>query len=340
MDNFDVIVVGGGPAGSASAGALVRAGRRVVVLDREEFPRLKLCAGWVTPGVFKALGIEPEEYPRGLHAFDHLVVHVGGLTFRLPTRQYSVRRLEFDDFLLQRSQAAIIRHEVREIVQRDETYIIDDAYSARYLVGAGGTRCPVYRTLFRHNLQRDSRTQIAALELEFPCLWRDPRCHLWFFERCLPGYSWYVPKSNGMLNIGIGAMAEHLKQKGQHLHAHWEQLIARLCREGLLDSEPGPPSGYSYYLRASGNSARLGNALLVGDAVGVASRDLGEGIGPAIRSGLSAAESILTASPYRPHQGSGLSFDEILHNRLLRLLGRAAFRMLGITGREISLEGR
>lgn len=339
MDNFDVVVVGGGPAGSACAGALVRAGRRVAVLDREVFPRLKLCAGWVTPGVFKALGIEPEDYPRGLHAFDHLAVHMGGLTFRIPTRQYSVRRLEFDDFLLRRSEATILRHEVREIVLRDEAYVIDGAYSAPYLVGAGGTRCPVYRTLFRQDLQRDSRMQIAALELEFPFAWRDPRCHLWFFERGLPGYSWYVPKAGGVLNIGIGAMAERLKQKGQHLHMHWERLIARLCREGLLDAEPGPPSGYSYFLRAGGKSASNGRALLVGDAVGVASRDLGEGIGPAIRSGLSAAECILTGSPYHPHQGSGLSFDEILHNRLLRLLGRAAFRLVGVTGREVSLAG-
>ena len=49
MHHYDVLIVGGGPAGSACARKLVQAGRKVAVLDREEFPRTKLCAGWVTP---------------------------------------------------------------------------------------------------------------------------------------------------------------------------------------------------------------------------------------------------------------------------------------------------
>lgn len=55
--------------------ALLRAGLSVAVLDREAFPRTKLCAGWITPEVLQALELDPRDYPHGLVTFDRLVVH-------------------------------------------------------------------------------------------------------------------------------------------------------------------------------------------------------------------------------------------------------------------------
>ena len=51
MEYHDVIIVGGGPAGSSAARQLVDGGYDCLVLDREQFPREKLCAGWITPEV-------------------------------------------------------------------------------------------------------------------------------------------------------------------------------------------------------------------------------------------------------------------------------------------------
>ena len=62
MMQCDALVVGGGPAGSTCARVLRRAGWDVVVLDRARFPRDKVCAGWVTPGVFELLELDPAEY--------------------------------------------------------------------------------------------------------------------------------------------------------------------------------------------------------------------------------------------------------------------------------------
>ena len=64
MDACDVLIVGAGPAGSACAARLQRAGLDVLVLDRALFPRDKVCAGWVTPQVFDALRLEPDVYAR------------------------------------------------------------------------------------------------------------------------------------------------------------------------------------------------------------------------------------------------------------------------------------
>jgi len=61
----DVLIVGGGPAGSTCARELVRAGLDVVVMDKHAFPRDKVCAGWITPPVVQALGLDCADYAHG-----------------------------------------------------------------------------------------------------------------------------------------------------------------------------------------------------------------------------------------------------------------------------------
>jgi hypothetical protein len=92
-------------------------------------------------------------------------------------------------------------------------------------------------------------------------------------------------------------MATRLKQRGETIRQHWERLAARMIRSFGI-TLPADPPGYSYYVRGPAGSARSGNAFLVGDAAGLATRDLCEGIGPAIRSGQLAAASILGGVPY------------------------------------------
>src|SRR5690554_4073249 len=62
MDYYDLIIVGGGPAGSTLAWALQSTGKRILLVDKAGFPRDKDCAGWVTPAVFDALQIDPSDY--------------------------------------------------------------------------------------------------------------------------------------------------------------------------------------------------------------------------------------------------------------------------------------
>jgi flavin-dependent dehydrogenase len=79
------------------------------------------------------------------------------------------------------------------------------------------------------------------------------------------------------------------------------------------------PSGYSYYLRGRVDVVRRDNAFITGDAAGLATRDLGEGIGPAIRSGLRAAQTIVAGEPYRLEDVTGASVSSIARS----MLGRA-----------------
>jgi flavin-dependent dehydrogenase len=323
MRSCEVLIVGGGPAGSTAAWKLRRAGADVLILDRERFPRLKLCAGWITPEVVRELGMDVASYPHRLLTFPRLRVHVGRLQLPVACVQHSIRRYEFDAWLLERSGAPVEQHTVRHIAADGDGYVIDDAYRCRYLIGAGGTRCPVYRELFRELNPRASDLQLVTLEHEIQYEWRDPDCHLWFFAQGLPGYSWYVPKERGWLNVGIGAIAERLKRTGQDIRAHFAHLASQL-ESHLTPGAQFDPSGYSYYLRGRVDVVRRDNAFITGDAAGLASRDLGEGIGPAIRSGLRAAQTILEGAPYELDDVTGLSVGSIARSMLERMVHAGA----------------
>ena len=323
MRSCEVLIVGGGPAGSTAAWQLQRSGVDVLVLDRERFPRVKLCAGWITPEVVHDLEMDLKSYPHRLLTFPRLRVHLGRWHVPVPCVQYSIRRFEFDAWLLERSGAEVVQHNVRHIRPDADGFIVDDEFRCRYLIGAGGTRCPVYRALFRELNPRESALQIVTLEHELPYDWSDADCHLWFFEQGLPGYTWYVPKERGWLNVGVGAIAERLKARGQDIRAHWAHLAATLER-GLAPQAQYEPTGYSYYLRGKVEVVRRDNAFITGDAAGLASRDLGEGIGPAIRSGLRAARAILANDTYRLDDVTGLSVASIARSMLGRLKPFAA----------------
>lgn len=298
MQRAEVIIVGGGPAGSSCAWRLAQYGVDTLLLDAQPFPRLKLCAGWITPKVLVDLQLNPAQYPQRFNTFDKLIIHLFGASFNLKTTQHSIRRFEFDEWLLRRSGVPVIQHNVRDIVPDAGGFIIDDQYRAKYIIGAGGTKCPVYRQLFRDANPRAREQQTVTLEHEFAYDYRDSQCHLWFFRKWLPGYAWYVPKANGYLNIGIGAMAQVLKKRNDDIWRYWEIFLKDLAKAGLVNDVQIEPKGYSYYLRDRVDTIRLGNAFIVGDAVGLATIDMAEGIGPAIQSGLRAAEAIIQNKDY------------------------------------------
>ena len=290
----DIIIIGGGPAGSTCAWRLRRAGADVLVLDKKAFPRQKLCAGWIPPKVLRLLRINPHYYPHSLTRFDKLHFYIRGRHVAVPTRQYAIRRIEFDDWLLKRARVPVHQHNVVNIRKEADGFILDETYRCRVLVGAAGTACPVYRLFFKETTPRFSQFQITTHEQEFPYEWQDPNCYLWFFDNNLAGYSWYVPKSNGYLNIGIGAKVDALRARHESIRQHWELLVAKLFKLGLIRNVNPTPGGWTYHLRQKPARRQLGNAFIIGDAAGLATLDMGEGIGPAVQSGLSVAEAILT----------------------------------------------
>jgi flavin-dependent dehydrogenase len=312
MIETEVLIVGGGPAGSACAWTLKQHKVDFLVLDKEEFPRPKTCAGWITPRVMRDIVLDPATYTGNFTLFREFKIEINRLRFKLRTRQYAIRRVEFDAWLMQRVVDHLVKHQVHEIQYKDKRYIVDGEYSARYLIGAGGTYCPVKRSFFSEINPAKTGTLIIAQEEEFVHPGASSTCHLWFLQDGLPGYAWYFPKSEGVVNVGVGGGAIGLKKQQDNLKRHWDILVEKLDRYGLVRGHEFRPIGHSYYLRTANPVLRTGNAMLVGDALGVATLDMGEGIGPSIRSGIKAANAIIWGMAYTLAGVARYSFPDLL----------------------------
>ena len=245
MDYYDLIIVGAGPAGSTLASALENSGKKVLIIDKQNFPRDKTCAGWVTPAVMETLSIDPEEYSRGRTLQPIRRFRIGMMGQPAVENDhgdvvsYGIRRCEFDDYLLSRVNAPKqLATPVKSIVRKDGNWVVNDTWEAPLIVGAGGHFCPVARLL--GDGPGGHETVVAAKEVEFEmtpdqasaCLARGDTPELWFC-RDLKGYAWVFRKGN-FLNIGLGREDNH------KLTGHLEAFVEEMKSTGPARTLQGP----------------------------------------------------------------------------------------------------
>jgi len=303
VDSCDVLIAGGGPAGSACAWKLRQSGLDVIVMDKATFPRDKVCAGWITPQVVEDLEIDVDDYRRhrtfqpitgfrvGLIGRDEFVE----VAYDQPV-SFGIRRCEFDHYLLHRSLARLMLGQPASSIRRDGTeWIVNETVRTRMLVGAGGHFCPVARTL---TARGEGAALIAAQEVEFPI---DPRASDLFaiaeevpelyFCQDFKGYGWCFRKQ-GYLNVGFGRLDSH------GLPKQTAEFVEFLRQTRRIPGDAGWRwRGHAYLLAGETGRSPVGDAvMLIGDAAGLAYPQSGEGIRPAIESGLMAGSAILEAA--------------------------------------------
>ena len=303
MENYDAIIVGGGPAGSSCAWALKSAGLDVLVLDKSPFPRDKVCAGWITPEVVRELALDIEDYRQHytLQTFSAFRTGLLGAvmvnTDYGQTVSYGILRREFDDYLLRRSGATCqLGEPLATLDFHQGKWRVNENLQTPLLIGAGGHFCPVARRL---NPKADDHQEIVtAQEVEFKM---DPaqqaRCNVHadtpelYFLPELDGYGWCVRKGD-FLNIGLG------RTENRHLAKHVEQFHEFLVEQGKAPADiSGRFKGHAYRLASHRKQRRIvdDGVMLIGDAAGLAYPQSGEGIYTAVKSGLLAAVTALEA---------------------------------------------
>lgn len=301
MDTCDVLIVGGGPGGSTCAWKLHEAGADVMVMDRAVFPRDKVCAGWITPQVVDDLQLDLDEYSRRrtLQPITGFRTGIIGQARDVTTTydhavSFGIRRCEFDDYLLARSRARVCLGEPVSSIQRDgDGCVVNGHIRAAVLVGAGGHFCPVARAI---NANEAGGPVVAAQEAEFPLDSADrfsveSETPELYFSADLQGYGWCFRKG-AYLNVGLGLLAR------RHCSTAAREFVSFLKDVGRIPANAAWRwRGHAYLLAKPRSRQVLGDGvLLVGDAAGLAYPQSGEGIRPAIESGLMAASTIVGAA--------------------------------------------
>jgi flavin-dependent dehydrogenase len=325
MDTCDVLIVGGGPAGSSCAWQLQGSGLKVLLIDKAVFPRDKVCTGWITPAIVESLALDAADYATG-RVWQPFTGFLTGMIGRCGVStdygrpvSFGIRRCEFDAYLLGRCGAEVRQGEPLQSLRVDgDHWLVNDAIRTRLVIGAGGHFCPVARMVAQRPESNDDPV-VLAQEVEFElsspdrasCPVAGDRPELYFCPD-LAGYGWIVRKGD-YLNIGLGREGE------RNLSAHLDEFLVWLRSAGRLTVDiPKPFHGHAYRLRryAPMVGAPPG-VLLIGDSVGLAYPQSGEGIRPAIESGLIAARLIR-------ERGVASDLGDELHRRISARLGVGA----------------
>lgn len=291
---YDVIIVGGGPAGGTAAYFLGRAGRRVLVLEKELLPRYKACGGGISVHILEQFPISFETVIESkVKAISYAL---GNEIVTIPLSDQSVRmvmRDEFDAYLLKHAEAEIRQGvSVRAVEERANGVIVETAEGERiegsYVIAADGANSVVARSV---GLRR-KKVMAGAIEVEAvvpaEVFARFADKPIFIFGEVATGYLWIFPKS-GHLSVGIGA----LHPKPGELQATLERVMTRYGISIKGQPQKGHPIPI-YDHRAPISTHRT---LLVGDAAGLVDPFSGEGIRFAIKSGRLAAEAILSGHP-------------------------------------------
>ena len=305
MQRCDVVVVGAGPAGAVTALCLARAGARVALVDKRNFPRDKACGDLIGPRGVRLLADLDLEPPGARRLGDMIVIAPNGSRALLPAlpgvdyagHALAIARERFDADLLDAALAAgasMIHDRVVGLDGNRVRLASGGHLTADVIVGADGAMSQIAEAA---DLVDDRRALWgfalrsyvdAPVELPYIVLWEPLRWQLF------PGYGWVFPTADGGANVGLGLAVGAHRQAARRASEHFDKFLRHAAHEGLLPVDgAGERLGGWLKMGAVGTDPARGNVLLVGDAAGLINPLQGEGIAQAMASGRAAAAAIV-----------------------------------------------
>ena len=338
----DVLIVGAGPAGTAAAVHLRKAGHSVLVIDKATFPRDKCCGDGLTTLALReleALGVQPEQVENWMDVDAAWLRSPSGREIQVPLpaqgRYAAVApRIDLDAALVRYAKdlgveiaeghgldtsGASGRSPVRDrgtAIDVDVTGI--GTVRARQVIAADGMWSPVRKALGVNEpgyLGEWHAFRQYARCVEGPAA---KRLYVWFEKDLLPGYAWSFPLPGGRVNIGFGVLRSQGRKTGEMADL-WADLLQRPHIRAAL----GPRVELEGRHTAWPIPARIDKAVLsaprvmfVGDAAAATDVLTGEGIGQALLTGRLAAEAICTEDLLHP-DAARLAYERAARHHLV-----------------------
>ena len=308
--NYDVTVIGAGPAGSAAAYFLARGGLRVALLDKFDFPRDKTCGDGLTPRALKvldAMGVLPQIESLAFQCSAITVRHSDAVSYRLelthlgglPHRILIVPRFFLDDTLRQHAVEAgaefIPNAKVKSIGRLENGRVCvhtedGSTIESACVIIATGSNTKLLREVGL--LKQPPPSNLAARAYFENVEGLDDTTLIFFDGIEMPGYGWVFPVAPGTANIGCGVFFDSSTAQPSKLRQLVQEhpYLRRILKNAR---QVGPVRGFP--LRTDFSPSYSGNnlALVVGEALGLVNPMTGEGIDYALESAQLAAEAIL-----------------------------------------------
>ncbi len=327
IEAADVVVVGAGPGGAAAGYFLARLGHDVIVLEKESFPRDKVCGDGLTPRAVHALRLldlreEAEGTPDGWARQIGLRMYGGGVTWnmpwpeteRFPTHSVTATRALFDHTLAKNaaSAGAHVWEQTRAIAPLYATAREDrvagvvferadgslGAIRSRSVVLADGGSS---RMAIELGVHRDETRPMGAAVRAY---YRSPRADMDHMEgflemrnpdgELLPGYGWIFPLDDGLVNVGWGLISTSEHFQSTSYRKVLDDWVASFPPEWGMgpDTREGRVKGAGLPMGHNRHPHVVRGAVLVGDAGGMVNPFNGEGISYAIEAAEMAARAL------------------------------------------------
>ncbi|NNE47740.1 MAG: geranylgeranyl reductase family protein [Rhodothermales bacterium] len=368
---YDVIVVGAGPGGSSAAAFMAQSGQHVLLVDKEYFPRDKVCGdavGGKSLDILSRLGVTKK-----LMKADAL--QTWGITFSAPsgdqisipfspewdTPAFVCKRQSFDDLVFRAAEDAGVEiwqgSEARGLlwtgdavagvtVARPDGKQVD--VRAPLVVGADGAYSAVARGLGIDQL--DKKHYVGAIRAYYEGVTgfnEGNYLEIHFVDTVIPGYFWIFPLPDGGANVGLGMPSSVLKKRNIRMRELLDQLVAdrRFAPRFEGARRVGKIRGWGLPLGSRPRKMAGNGWMLVGDAASLIDPFSGEGIGNAVLSASSAADWASTARRTGDYSLSvlsgyqkevlGLLRDELRVSHLMQKIARRK-RLLNMVIRKAS----
>ena len=310
---YDVAIIGGGPAGCACALALKNSGLNIILIEKNTFPRDKVC-GDAIPGI--AVKILKEISVPAYNEFVSfaekmkvdktvLIFNKKELEFQWVLDAYTCSRIHFDNFLFSMAK----KHSSTKISEGTEVSSIEkskDGFSlaiknsdvkiqSRMLLGADGVNGYTSKKLAGN--QTDKKHHVGAIRQYWSGIsgLEQNKLYIYLDKKYRSGYFWIFPLQGGAANVGFGMLSQNISAENFNLKKIFSEFIednrelqekfSNAKAEGLIEG-CGIPLG-SRWIKMSGEGF-----LLAGDAASLVEPIGGDGIGNAILSGKYAAHQI------------------------------------------------